>query len=71
MLKTTFAGVVEEVKQLSFDEKRELKNLLENYLIEERTQEILENGKRSKRELANGELKFSSDTDELMQMLNG
>ena len=70
-MNTDFAGVVEDVKQLSFDEKRELKNLLESYLIEERRQEILENGKKSKRELKNGELKFSSDVDELMEMLNG
>ena len=60
-MNTTFAGVVEEVKQLSFDEKRELKDLLEIYLIEERRQEILENGEQSKRELENGELKFSSN----------
>jgi len=69
-MNTTFAGVVEEVKQLSFDEKRELKDLLETYLIEERRQEILENGEQSKQELKNGELKFSSNTDELMEMLN-
>lgn len=69
-MNTTFAGVVEEVKQLSFDEKQELKDLLEIYLIEERRQEILENGEQSRRELKNGELKFSSNIDELMEMLN-
>ncbi len=69
-MNTTFAGVVEDVKQLSFDEKRELKDLLESYLIEERRREIYENGEQSKRELENGELKFSSNTDELMQILD-
>ncbi len=69
-MNTTFAGVVETVKQLSFDEKQELKDLLESYLIEERRREIYENGEQSKRELKKGELKFSSNTDELMQMLN-
>ena len=69
-MNTTFAGVVEEVKQLSFEEKRELKDLLETYLIEERREEILENGEQSRRELENGKLKFSSNTDELMEMLN-
>lgn len=69
-MNTNFAGVVENVKQFSFDEKRELKNLLESYLIEEKRQEILENGEKSKRELKNGELKFSSNVDELMEMLN-
>lgn len=69
-MNTTFAGVVEEVKQLSFDEKQELKDLLESYLIEERRREIYENCEQSKRESKNGDLKFSSHTDELMQMLN-
>lgn len=69
-MNTNFAGVVEEVKQLSFDEKRELKDLLENYLIEERRQEILENGEQSKKEFQSGELKFSSDIDELIETLD-
>ncbi len=69
-MNTSFAGVVEEVKQLSFDEKQELKDLLESYLLEERRREIYENGEQSKRELEKDKLKFSSDTDELMQMLN-
>jgi hypothetical protein len=69
-MNTSFAGVVEEVKQLSFDEKQELKDLLESYLLEERRREIYENGEQSKRELEKDKLKFSSDTAEIMQMLN-
>ena len=69
-MNTNFAEVVEDVKQLSFDEKSELKDLLELYLIEERRQEIYENGEQSKREFANGELKFSSQINELKAMLN-
>ncbi len=61
-MNTNFAEVVEDVKQLSFDEKSELKNLLEIYLIEERRREIFHNGKQSNRELQNGDLKFSSNT---------
>lgn len=70
-MNTNFAEVVEDVRQLSFDEKRELKDLLELYLIEERRQEILENGQAGKRELENGDLRFSSNVDEMMEMLNG
>ncbi len=66
-MNTNFAGVIEDVKQLSFDEKKELKNLLESYLIKERRQEILENGEQSKGELKNGELNFSSNVDELKE----
>jgi hypothetical protein len=62
-MNTNFAEVVEEVKQLSFDEKSELKDLLERYL------KIFNNGEQSKLELKNNELVFSSDTDELMEML--
>lgn len=69
-MNTTFAGVVEEVKQLSFDEKKELKDLLKVYLIEEKRQEIFENGEQSRRELEKGELKFSSNLDELRTMLD-
>lgn len=69
-MNTTFASVVEEVKQLSFDEKRELKDLIETYLIEERRQEIFENGEQSKQESEKADLKFSSNVDELMKTLN-
>lgn len=69
-MNTNFAGVVENIKRLSLDEKQELKDLLENYLVEERRAEIYENGERSKRESENGELKFYANADELMGMLD-
>ncbi len=69
-MNTNFAEVVEDVKQLSFDEKRELKDLLEIYLIKERRQQIFENGEQSKQESQNGELKFSSNPDELRTVLD-
>ena len=69
-MNTNFAEVVKDVKQLSFDEKIELKDLLEIYLTEERRQQIFENGEQSKQESQNGELKFSSNLDELRTALN-
>ena len=69
-MNTIFADVVEDVKQLSFDEKLELKDLLEVYLVEERRSEILENGRQSRRELKENKLKFSSNIDELIKSLN-
>lgn len=69
-MNTSFAGVVEDVKQLSLNEKQELKDLLESYLIEERRQEIYENGEQSRRESENSQLKFTSNTNQLMQMLD-
>lgn len=69
-MNTNFAGVVEEVKQLSSDEKQELKDLIEVYLTEERREEILTNCRESLKELRSGNLKFSSDINELKAMLN-
>ena len=39
----TFADVVDNVQQLSPDEKTELKRFLESYIIQERRREIYEN----------------------------
>lgn len=69
-MNTTFANVVEDVKQLSFDEKSELKNLLESYLVEERRDEIFRNGEESRRRFKDSELKFSSNIDDLMESLD-
>ena len=68
---TNFAGVVEEVKHLSAEEKIELRDLIDGYLIEERRDSILAEGEASRLRLANDELEFSSDIDELMASLNG
>ncbi len=65
----TFAGVVEEVKRLSVDEKQELRSLLDQYLVEERRQEIYENYLASSQELSRGELSFSSDSTQLKEWL--
>ncbi|NJO17545.1 MAG: hypothetical protein HC877_17950 [Thioploca sp.] len=41
MQPATFANLVEQVQQLSTDEKQELWQLLEKYLLEERRNDIL------------------------------
>jgi hypothetical protein len=66
----SFAEIVEEVKQLSTEEKAGLHELLEKYLIEERRQEIYENYQASLEELRDNELTFSSDTDQLRELLS-
>jgi hypothetical protein len=70
-MNTTFVDVVEDVKQLSIEEKIELKDLIDSYLIEERREEIHQNYEQSKANLADGKLQFSSNLDELEAMLNG
>lgn len=69
-MSTAFVDIVENVKQLSNEEKIELKSLLDKYLIEERRESILRNYHKSLDELENNTLEFSSDMDQLERMLN-
>lgn len=69
-MKDSFAEVVEEVKNLSTEEKLELQSLIEKYLAEERRQEIDENHQASLNELREDKLVFSSDVNVLKGMLN-
>jgi hypothetical protein len=69
MMNGGFANVVEHVKSLSFDEKEELYFLLEHYLSEERREEIYRNYKRSLKEQRENKLRFSSEIDQLRNML--
>jgi hypothetical protein len=69
-MNTTFVDVVEDVKQLSIEEKIELKDLIDSYLIEECREEIYQNYEQSKANFADGKLQFSSNFDELEAMLN-
>jgi transcriptional regulator with AAA-type ATPase domain len=65
----TFSDVVEVVKSLSTDEKREIQLLLQQYLREERRDEIYINFKAAQVEQQKGELKFSSNIKELKQLI--
>ncbi|HEX8773042.1 MAG TPA: hypothetical protein VF735_05510 [Pyrinomonadaceae bacterium] len=65
-----FAEIVEEVKQLSTEEKEELQDLIEKYLVDERRREINENYRASLDELHENRLNFSSDIDELRETLS-
>ena len=69
-MNVSFVDVVENVKQLSFEEKQELKQLIDNYLNEERREEIYKNYQTSKQNLAEGKLQFSSDLEELEAILD-
>lgn len=68
-MSSSFADLVEEVKTLSVQEKEELQQLIEKYLIEERRDEMLDNYVHSLTELNEGKLEFSNDTDTLKEML--
>lgn len=65
----TFSDVVEVIKSLSTDEKREIHLLLQQYLREECRDEIYNNFKSAQVEQQKGELRFSSNIEELRQLI--
>ena len=64
-----FSDVVEVIKNLSTEEKQEIQILLEQYLREERREEIYENFKAAQVEQQKGELEFSANINELKQLI--
>lgn len=66
---TGFADVVENVKHLQTDEKEELLFLLQRYLIEERRQAMYEHYQQSVQEVREHSVHFSSNIQELQEML--
>jgi CRISPR/Cas system-associated protein Cas5 (RAMP superfamily) len=65
----SFSDVVEAIKALSTKEKEEVQLLLQQYLREERREEFYRNLQAAKEEEEKGELNFSSDIDELKQLM--
>jgi len=64
-----FTDVVEAIKGFSIEEKLQIQLLLQQYLREERHEEIYQNLQSAKREEENGELTFSGNIDELKQQI--
>lgn len=65
----TFNDVVEGIKGLSTDEKEEIQSLLQQYIREERRDNIYENFQAARQEEKTAELKFSKQIDELRKMI--
>lgn len=64
-----YDNLIESVKSLSSEEKKELNFLIEKYLIEERREEIYRNYQNSLKEDREGRLEFSSDINKLREMM--
>ena len=64
-----FSDVVEAIKCFSTEEKLHIQLLLQQYLREERREEIYQNLQAAKQEEENAELQFSANIDELKQQL--
>ena len=65
----SFSDLVEAIKELSTEEKQEIQLLLNQYLREERREEIYQNFRSAQKEQQHNNLQFSSNIDELKQML--
>ena len=65
----TFGDVVEAVKSLSTEEKEAIQQLLQQYLREERRDELYDSFLISKAEEESGNLRFSSNLEELKEQL--
>ncbi|WP_375505541.1 hypothetical protein [uncultured Nostoc sp.] len=65
----TFSDVIEAIKSLSSEDKLEIQLLLQQYLRKERREEIYQNFQAAQVEQRNSELKFSSNIDELRQLI--
>jgi hypothetical protein len=55
----TYNLLVNEIKKLPLDEKEDLKNLLDKYLIEEKRSKIYKKYKKSLLEVKEGKIKFN------------
>ncbi len=60
-----FSDVVEEVKELTLDEKEDLMNMLKNIIVEERRSDILQNHEDSKQ----GTRQFTNNMSDLRKRL--
>ncbi len=61
----TFAEIVDEVRELDDEAKRELAALLKSWLIEDRRSEIIANAENTEAEYSSGQTK-SGDIDNLI-----
>jgi ABC-type phosphate transport system auxiliary subunit len=65
-----FADIVDEINSLSIEEIDEIKLIIDKIRIEKRREEMAKNHEETKKEYANGKLKFYDNTDDLMNALN-
>jgi hypothetical protein len=65
----SFNTIVNAIYNLPVEERLELKHLLEHNIVDARRDEILANYKQTNEAYKIGELKFSSDINELKNIL--
>ena len=66
----TYSALIEEIQKLPFEDKIQLKVIIDNYLKDERRNQILINSQNAFEDAEKGELIFSSDINELKKMFD-
>ena len=68
-MQLTFKDLVNNVRNLSLNEKLEIKNIVEKSIIDEQRKEIHDCYLESKQEYKDNKLKFSNDIKKLRKMI--
>jgi hypothetical protein len=68
-MRQDYEKIVSDIQNLPIEGKREIKALVEKYIIEERREEIRKNYRRSMKEAKRGELIFSSQLAEFKKLI--
>ena len=68
-LEIPFNDLVDQIYNMPLEDKLELKNLLEHNIADSRREEIAKNAKKTKEDHKSGKLSFSSNIQELKNML--
>ena len=66
----TYTELIKEIQELSTDDKENLKELIDKYLIDEKRERIYQNYQKSLLEVKEGKTKFSDNPDELNKTLD-
>jgi len=68
-MQMTFNDLINKIRNLSLDEKIEIKEIIEKSIIDERRKEIQKHYLESKKEYNTGKLQFSRNISKLKKMI--
>jgi len=69
IMQMTFNDLINKIRNLSLDEKIEIKEIIEKSIIDERRKEIQKHYLESKKEYNTGKLQFSRNISKLKKMI--
>ena len=69
MLDIPFCDITESIQSMKIEEKIELKELLNHYLVEEQRDNIYQNFTKSRKEIKSGKIEYFKSAEELRNAL--